>query len=86
MSVDGEPTAVPWTNLYKYLGFMLRSDLLDDHAFARLEKKTKDSAERLFPHHRLVRSWPLGLKLQLLQSLVISAVASTLPLFSVHAV
>jgi hypothetical protein len=63
--MGGEPTVIPWTSLYKYLGFPLRSDLLDDHAFARVEKKTKDSAERLFPHHRLVRSWPLGLRVKL---------------------
>ena len=72
------PTRVPWTSLYKYLGFMLRSDLLDDHAYARIEKKTRAAAERLFPHHRLVRSWPLGLKLQLMQSLVLSVAASVM--------
>ena len=33
--------AIPWTSLYKYLGFMLRADLLDDHAYQRVEKKTK---------------------------------------------
>ena len=80
--MGGEPTVIPWTSLYKYIGFPLRSDLLDDHAFARVEKKTKDSAERLFPHHRLVRSWPLGLKLQLLQSLVVNVVANVMPLLS----
>ena len=71
-----------WTNLYKYLGFMLRSDLLDDHAYERVEKKTKAAAERLFPHHRLVRSWPLGQKLQLLQTIVLSISTNVMPLLS----
>ena len=81
---DGDPVdvAIPWTSLYKYLGFMMRADLLDDHAYERVEKKTKAAAERLFPHHRLVRAWPLGLKLQLLQSLVLSVTANVLPLLS----
>ena len=77
-----DPTPVPWTNLYKYLGFMLRSDLLDDHAYERVEKKTKAAAERLFPHHRLVRSWPLGQKLQLLQTIVLSISTNVMPLLS----
>jgi hypothetical protein len=73
---------VPWTNLYKYLGFMLRSDLLDDHAYERVEKKTKAAAERLFPHHRLVKAWPLGLKLQTLQTLVLSVTSNVMPLLT----
>jgi hypothetical protein len=81
---DGDPVdvAIPWTSLYKYLGFMVRADLLDDHAYDRVEKKTKAAAERLFPHHRLVRAWPLGLKLQLLQSLILSVTANVLPLLT----
>ena len=75
-------TPIPWTNLYKYLGFMIRSDLLDDHAYARIEEKIKKSAERLFPHHRLVRSWPVGLQLQLLQTIVLSIPASSMPLMT----
>ena len=75
-------TPIPWTNLYKYLGFMIRSDLLDDHAYARIEKKTKAAAERLFPHHRLVRAWPIGLQLQLLQTIVLSIPASVMPLLT----
>ena len=83
-SGDGDPVEVdvPWTSLYKYLGFMLRSDLLDDHAYERVEKKTKAAAERLFPHHRLVKAWPLGLKLQTLQTLVLSITAHVLPLLT----
>ena len=83
-SGDGDPVdvEVPWTSLYKYLGFMLRSDLLDDHAYERVEKKTKAAAERLFPHHRLVKAWPLGLKLQVLQTLVLSITAHVLPLLT----
>ena len=73
---------VPWTNLYKYLGFSLRSDLLDDHAYERVEKKTKAAVERLLPHHRLVKAWPLGLKLQMLQTLVLSVTANVLPLLT----
>ena len=61
---------------------MLRSDLLDDHAYDRVEKKTKAAAERLFPHHRLVRAWPLGQKLQLLQTIVLSVSANVMPLLS----
>jgi hypothetical protein len=80
--VGGVPTPVPWTSLYKYLGFMLRSDLLDDHAYARVEQKTKASAERLFPFHRLVRMWPLRLKLQLLQSLVLSMSSNVIALLT----
>ena len=72
MLIEQEPTPVPWTNLYKYLGFMIRSDLLDDHAYARVLQKTKAAAEHLFPHHRLVRAWPLGQKLQLMQTIVLS--------------
>ena len=81
---DGDPVdvAIPWTSLYKYLGFMVRADLLDDHAYDRVEKKTKAAAERLFPHHRLVRAWPLGLKLQLLQLLILSVTANVLPLLT----
>ena len=77
---DADPTPIPWTSLYKYLGFLLRADLLDDHAYERVEKKIRAAAERLFPHHRLVKSWPLGLKLQLYQSLVLSVTANVLPL------
>ena len=81
---DDSPKTVeiPWTNLYKYLGFMVRADLLDDHAYHRVEKKTKAAAERLFPHHRLVRAWPLGLKLQLLQTIVLSITANVMPLLT----
>ena len=81
---DSDPVDVdiPWTSLYKYLGFMLRADLLDDHAYARVEKKTRAAAERLFPHHRLVRAWALGLKLQTLQTLVLSITANVLPLLT----
>ena len=61
---------------------MLRADLLDDHAYARVEKKTRAAAERLFPHHRLVRAWALGLKLQTLQTLVLSITANVLPLLT----
>ena len=85
LGVDGgEATFVdiPWTSLYKYLGFMLRADLLDDHAYERVEKKTKAAAERLFPHHRLVKAWPLGLQLQLLQTLVLSVTANIMPLLT----
>ena len=82
MTTGGTPTSVPWTSLYKYLGFMLRSDLLDDHAYARVEQKTKAAAERLFPFHRLVRAWPLGLKLQLLQSLVLCVSTNIMPLLT----
>ena len=80
----GSPKVVeiPWTSLYKYLGFMIRADLLDDHAYQRVENKTKAAAERLFPHHRLVRAWPLGLKLQLLQTIVLSITANVMPLLT----
>ena len=80
----GDPVDVdvPWTSLYKYLGFMLRADLLDDHAYERIEKKTKATAERLLPHHRLVKAWPMGLKLQMLQTLVLSVTANVLPLLT----
>ena len=78
----GSPTLVPWTSLYKYLGFMLRADLMDDHAYARVEQKTKAAAERLFPFHRLVRAWPLGLKLQLLQTLVLCVSTNVMPLLT----
>ena len=61
---------------------MVRADLLDDHAYHRVEKKTKAAAERLFPHHRLVRAWPLGLKLQLLQTIVLSITANVMPLLT----
>ena len=60
----------------------MRSDLLDDHAYERVEKKTKAVAERLCPHHRLVKAWPLGLKLQLLQTLVLSVTANVIPLLT----
>ncbi len=36
-AIEHEPTPVPWTNLYKYLGFMIRSDLHEDHAYARVQ-------------------------------------------------
>jgi hypothetical protein len=81
-SKGGDTTPVPWTNLYKYLGFMVRADLLDDHAYARVEMKTKAAAERLFPHHRLVRSWPVGLQLQLLQTMVMSISSHVMPLLT----
>ena len=77
-----DPTMIPWSSLYKYLGFMLRSDLIDDNAYARVEQKTKAAAERLFPHHRLVRAWPLGQKLQLLQTIVLSVSTNVMPLLS----
>ena len=43
---------------------------------------TKATAERLLPHHRLVKAWPLGLKLQMLQTLVLSVTANVLPLLT----
>ena len=79
---DHAEVDIPWTSLYKYLGFMLRADLLDDHAYQRVELKTKVAAERLFPHHRLVKAWPLGLKLQTLQTLVLSVTSNVLPLLT----
>ena len=80
--VGDQVTPVPWTNLYKYLGFMVRADLLDDHAYARVEKKSKAASERLFPHHRLVRAWPVGLQLQLMQTMVQSISAHVMPLLT----
>ena len=59
---------------------MLRADLIDDHE--RIEKKTRATAERLLPHHRLVKAWPLGLKLQMLQTLVLSVAANVPPLLT----
>ena len=73
---------VPWTNRYKYLGFMLRSDLMDDDAYARVEAKTRVAAERLFPLHRLIRSFPLGHKIQLLQMIVLAVTANITPLMT----
>ena len=61
---------------------MIRADLLDDHAYQRVENKTKAAAERLFPHHRLVCAWPLGLKLQLLQTIVLSITANVMPVLT----
>ena len=56
-----------------------RSDLLDDHAYERVEKRTNAAVERLLPHHRLVKAWPLrlGLKIQMLQTLVLRRRRST---------
>ena len=73
---------VPWTNRYKYLGFMLRSDLMDDDAYERVERKTRIAAERLFPLHRLIRSFPLGHKIQLLQTIVLAVTANITPLLT----
>ena len=67
-------------SLYKYLGFMLRADLMDDHAYARVEQKTKTAAVHLLPFHRLVRTWPLGLKLQLLQTFELCVSKNVMPL------
>ena len=44
--------------------------------------KTKAAAERLFPHHRLVRAFPVGLQLQLLQTIVLSISAHVMPLLT----
>ena len=79
---DGSREVVPWTNRYKYLGFVLRSDLMDDDAYGRVETKTRIAAERLFPHHRLVRSFPLGHKIQLLQTIVLSVSGNVMPLLT----
>ena len=79
---DGSQEVVPWTNRYKYLGFVLRSDLMDDDAYGRVETKTRIAAERLFPHHRLVRSFPLGHKIQLLQTIVLSVSGNVMPLLT----
>ena len=79
---DGTATPIPWTTLYKYLGVFVRSDLIDDHAYARVEKNIKAAAERLFPFHRLVRAWPIGLQLQLLQTIVLSIAANVMPLMT----
>ena len=79
---NGTHEDVPWTNRYKYLGFMLRSDLIDDDAYARLEAKMRVAVERLFPYHRLVRSFPLGHKIQLLQTLALCVTANISPLLT----
>ena len=44
--IDDTTESIPWTNRYKYLGFMLRSDLMDDDAYMRVENKTRIAAER----------------------------------------
>ena len=82
ITVGDVVTPIQFTCLYKYLGFMVRADLLDDHAYARVEKKTKSAAERLFPHHRLVRAWPVGLQLQLMQTMILSISAHVMPLLT----
>ena len=79
---NGAEESIPWTNRYKYLGFMLRSDLMDDDAYARVETKTRIAAERLFPLHRLIRSFPLGHKIQLLQTIVVAVTANITPLLT----
>ena len=61
---------------------MLRSDLIDDDAYARVEAKTRIAAERLFPLHRLIRSFPLGHKIQLLQTIVLAVTANITPLLT----
>ena len=78
----GATEVVPWTNRYKYLGYMLRSDLIDDDAYERVEIKTRIAAERLFPLHRLIRSFPLGHKIQLLQTVVLAVTSSIVPLLT----
>jgi hypothetical protein len=44
---------------------------MDDDAYARVETITRIATERLFPLHRLIRSFPLGHKIQLFQTVVI---------------
>ena len=61
---------------------MLRSDLMDDDAYMRVENKTRIAAERLFPLHRLIRSFPLGHKIQLLQTVVLSVTSNITPLLT----
>jgi len=80
---DGSnPTTIPWTVCYKYLGYKIRSDLIDDDAFARVESKTLVAIQQLLPYHRLVRAFPLGQKIQLLRTLALSATANIVPLLT----
>ena len=79
---DGQREDVPWTNRYKYLGFVIRSDLMDDDAFQRLELKMRIALERLFPYHTLVRAFPLGHKIQLLQTLALAVTGSMIHLLT----
>jgi hypothetical protein len=72
--------SIPWTQTYKYLGFVIRSDLLDDHAFQRVERRMKAATTRLFPHHQLVKCMSTRLKLQLFNTLVMACGASMVPL------
>lgn len=73
---------IKWTLTYKYLGFIIRCDLSDDHAFQRAETKMRTATNRLFPRHRLIRRFPLSLKLQLFNSLVTSCAIQALPQMS----
>jgi hypothetical protein len=71
--------AIKWVSVYKYLGLWIRSDLLDDTAYKRVEQKFHTATTRLFPYHRLVRDLTVALKLQLFQSLILGCVSGHLP-------
>jgi hypothetical protein len=71
--------AIKWVSFYKYLGIWIRSDLLDDTLYQRVEQKFHNATTRLFPYHRLVRDLTVALKLQLFQSLILGCVSGHLP-------
>jgi hypothetical protein len=65
---------VPWTALYRYLGYMLRGDLSEDHIVGALRRALSFAAMRFFYANRMVAGLSSATQLQLLKSCVIGQV------------
>ena len=79
LTLPGSDANVQFVNDYRYLGIWISRTLLDTTVAESLESKLAAAAHALFPHHRVVRRFPVALQVQLLQSLAAGAIGYYLP-------
>jgi hypothetical protein len=72
--LEGGGYSIPWTDQYRYLGYLLRSDLTESHIPARLVTAMHAAAASFFYANATVRGLSPALQLQLLKSNVAGAV------------
>jgi hypothetical protein len=72
LSCAGAP--VLWSGVYRYLGCMVRDDLLDGEMTAKLLQRLRFGFHRFFTRNRLVRALPVATQLQVYRSTTVVAI------------
>jgi len=70
---------IPWTDVYRYLGYHLRSDLSDEDALSKASANMERALNSLFPYDRTIRALPVARQLQLLRTIALGCINFLLP-------